>query len=61
MQETTDIEILNNTRTLYIKVRIPVEVLEDALAAHGSLTEYAHLVGAFVGAELADAFEDSGY
>jgi|TARA_R110000751_G_scaffold242355_3_gene342759 hypothetical protein len=62
VDEDVDVEITSNTRTVHIKIKIPVDsALDVAEETGGSLQEYARLVGLRVGRELAGAFEDSGY
>jgi len=62
VSEVIDLEIESNTRTVHIKVSLPIEsAYEAAEMSGGSLDEYARLVGAKIGNELAAAFRASGY
>lgn len=59
--ERTSVEIHANTRTVHVHVRIPVEVLEQiADFGDGSASTYAKLIGARVGASLADVLRRHG-
>jgi hypothetical protein len=59
VRDYTDIEINGNTKTVHVHVRLPMDVIEDVIEMHGSLQEYAHLVGAMIGTELAATFEEN--
>jgi len=62
ISEVVDLEIESNTRTVHIKASFPIEsAYEAAEMTGGSLDEYARLVGAKIGSELAAAFRASGY
>tara|TARA_R100000664_G_C2686636_1_gene92405 strand:+ start:195 stop:695 length:501 start_codon:yes stop_codon:yes gene_type:complete len=62
IDEEVDVEITSNTRTVHVKIRIPIDsALDVAEETGGSLQEYARLIGHRVGRDLAKAFEDSGY
>lgn len=62
IDEDVEVEITSNTKTIHVKIKIPVDsALEVAEETGGSLQEYARLVGMRVGRELAEAFADSGY
>ena len=60
-RDYTEVEIEGNTRTIHIHVRLPVDVVDDVFETQGAeaVQEYARLVGALVGAELAGAFSDA--
>jgi len=62
VNDVIDLEIDSNSRTVHIKVSLPIEsAYEAAEMTGGSLDEYARLVGTKIGNELAAAFRASGY
>jgi hypothetical protein len=62
IDEEVNVEITSNTRTVHVKIQIPIDsALGVAEETGGSLQEYARLIGHRVGQDLAKAFEDSGY
>jgi hypothetical protein len=62
IDEDVEVEITSNTRTVHVKIKIPIDsALEVADETGGSLQEYARLIGMRVGRELSEAFAESGY
>lgn len=57
----TEVEVKANSRTIHVHVRIPVDVLESiADLGEGSGGTYAKLLGARVGATVADVLRRNG-
>lgn len=61
INEEVNVRISDTRKTITVKVTFPVELAADVYEEQGDLEEFSRLVGVKVGADLAQAFRDSGY